>query len=270
MNNQETFPCDGLIEYIAGEGSNIERKRFERHLASCSACKEEAAQLREVWDSLPDQAELLELPADLKDEVFRPLFIEEYKEPAGITYRQASRLPRFARIASWAAVLALVFMSGWMMRGIGVPNTTESAMANTAPTKIETLFHLSAATDNGKFTDHPRAYGVACMVRSDQQDQFVVYVFGTPQTQGSEAYQVWLWNDGKRHSAGTFTVDSSGIGIMTIPVTEQTPAVEWVSVSLEPDPYSSEPKGTKMFDSDEHYSAGLGLNLATIRSHLLG
>jgi anti-sigma factor RsiW len=82
MNSQDTFPCDGLIDYIAGEGTNIERKRFERHLASCSACKEEAVQLREAWDSLPDQAELLELPADLKDQVFRPLFIEEDNETA--------------------------------------------------------------------------------------------------------------------------------------------------------------------------------------------
>lgn len=270
MNNQETFPCDGLIEYIAGEGSNIERKRFERHLAVCSSCKEEAAQLREAWDSLPDQAELLELPADLKGQVFNPLFLEDDKEAARIAAQRPSRLKRFTRIASWAAALALVFMSGWLMRGISIPNLYDTSIAQSAPTKIDTLFHLSAARDTGKFTDHPRAYGVACLVRSEQQDQFVVYVFGTPQTQGSEAYQVWVWNDGKRHSAGTFTVDATGIGIMTIPVTEKTPAIEYVSVSLEPDHFSAEPKGTRMFEAEERYSAGQGLQLATIRSHLLG
>ncbi|WP_161793411.1 anti-sigma factor domain-containing protein [Cohnella kolymensis] len=150
------------------------------------------------------------------------------------------------------------------------PNLYDTSIAQSAPTKIETLFHLTASRDTGKFTDHPRAYGVACLVRSERQDQFVVYVFGTPQTEGSEAYQVWVWNEGQRHSAGTFTVDASGIGIMTIPVTEKTPAIEYVSVSLEPDQFSDEPKGTRMFEAEERYSAGQGLQLATIRSHLLG
>lgn len=270
MHNYEASQCDGLIDYIAGLGSNIERKRFERHLASCPVCKEEAVEFGEVWERLPEDMELLELPADLKDEVFRPLFVQSNNPTEAVPDSHRSNLKRAVLALAWTAALAAVFMAGWLARATGIPSSEATMFTETAPTRIDKLFHLTAALDNGKFTDNPRAYGVACIVRSEHQDQFVVYIFGSPETRGSETYQVWIWNDGERHSAGKFTVDSSGIGIMTIPVTEQTPVIESVSVSLEPDHASTRPEGTKMFQSEENYSAGFEADMATIVSHLLG
>jgi hypothetical protein len=152
------------------------------------------------------------------------------------------------RWAVGAAVMLIAFTAGWFSREMVPRHSVEETSVQT-PTSIETLFHLSADRSNGKFADSPRAYGVACLVRSDEEERFVVYIFGSPPTRNDEAYQVWLWQDGQRTNAGTFTVGKSGIGIMTLPLTEGISEIEEVGVTLEPNNHSVEPRGPKMFGS---------------------
>ncbi|MFC5467594.1 anti-sigma factor domain-containing protein [Cohnella suwonensis] len=255
MEIKETTPCDGLVDYMAGEGTDLERKRFEKHLVTCSACTEEATAWREVWDRLTDDVTMVEPPADLKDSVLRPLFDanemiqEPVKQPRGF------RGKRLIRAVSWTAVLISVFIAGWLMRGIQTPSSETEAIAQ-APTNIETIFNLTAENGSGMFADNSRAWGLACLIRSENKEQLVVYIFGSPQTQGQEAYQVWLWKGDQRSSAGTFTVGSSGVGILTLPLTESIPDIEAVGVTLEPNSHSSEPKGPKMFGSDKQETTG--------------
>lgn len=255
MNDRETSPCEGLIEYLTGEGSDMERKRFEKHLTTCSTCQEEVILWRQVWDNLADDAELVELPADLKDEVMGSIVARESHTPVSV--EKKPRMPRFhyGKWAMGAAVLLLVFLSGWLLGNFQPLSTVKESSAQT-PDSIDTLFHLSAVRSNGKFDDSPRAYGVACLVRSKDQEQLVVYVFGTPQTKDGEAYQVWLLKDGQRTSAGTFTVGESGIGIMTLPLREGIPDMDAVGVTLEPDNQSTSPRGPKMFGSLQQDTAG--------------
>jgi hypothetical protein len=251
MNNRETSNCDSLYEYLTGEGTDMQRKRFERHLETCSACKEEAAIWKEVWDHLADDVELIEPPADLKDAVLLPLFEKEDSFSQPRIKVRSSMYKSYLKIGAGAALLAAVFLAGWLLRDGQLQFDNKQEASVQLPANIETLFHLTAQRENGKFEDSPRAYGVACLVRSDGAEQLVVYVFGSPQTQDREAYQVWLLNNGERTSAGTFTVGSSGIGIMTLPLRDGIPTIDSVGVTLEPDSHSSAPRGPKMFGSSE-------------------
>ncbi|TFE24872.1 anti-sigma factor [Cohnella luojiensis] len=256
MNDRETSPCEGLIEYLTGEGSDMERKRFEKHLVACSSCQEEAVLWHQVWDRLADDAEIIELPTDLKDDVMGSIVARE--SLSSVAAGKGPRKPRFRNVKKRAmgiAILLIVFLSGWLLGNLQPLSTMKESSAQT-PDSIETLFHLSAVKSNGKFEDSPRAYGVACLVRSKDQDQLVIYVFGTPQTKDGEAYQVWLLKDGQRTSAGTFTVGESGIGIMTLPLQEGIPEMDAVGVTLEPDNQSTSPRGPKMFGSSKQDTTG--------------
>jgi hypothetical protein len=255
MSNRETSACEGIFEYLSGEGSDMQRKWFERHLATCSACKEEASVWREVWEHLAEDVELLEPPADLKEFVLGPLFDNEKANEKPIKKTSRFRTKRFFAGAIGIALLAGVFLSGWLLRDMQYRSADKVASVQ-SPASIETLFRLSANRAGGKFVDNPQAYGVACLVKSDSKEQLVVYVFGSPRTKNSEAYQVWLLKDGERSSAGTFTVGASGIGIMTMPLTEGIPDFDAVGVTLEPDSHSSSPRGPKMFGSSQQYSSG--------------
>src|SRR5438477_331565 len=114
MNERKMSPCEGLIEYLTGEGSDMERKRFEKHLASCSSCQEEAILWQQVWDRLGDDVELLELPIELKDEVMGSIF--DQKESTSSKSAASTRITRSRfRYTKWAtgiAVLLVVFLSG--------------------------------------------------------------------------------------------------------------------------------------------------------------
>lgn len=254
MSNQEKSACEGISEYLSGEGSDMQRKRFERHLATCSDCMEEASLWREVWERLAEDVELIEPPADLKEFVLRPLLDNEKA-----VERSIKKAPRFhtKRIIAGAIGIALfagVFLSGWLLRDMQYRSADKAASVQ-SPASIETLFRLSANRAGGKFDGNPQAYGVACLVKSDSKEQLVVYVFGTPRTKDSEAYQVWLLKNGQRTSAGTFTVGASGIGIMTLPLTNGIPDMDAVGVTLEPDSHSTSPRGPKMFGSTQQYSS---------------
>lgn len=265
MKQPETTSCDGLITYLTGELSDMQRKRFEKHLASCVSCQEEAHVWNEVWGRLTDGLILLDPPADLKDDVMRSIDDDyqhddadykndHFQEGRTLNIRTFSKSNKglLARSLKWGigvAVVLIAFMSGWFAKETQLKLPDIEASAQT-PSSIETLFHLSADRGNGKFADSPRAYGVACLVRSENEERFVVYIFGSPPTQDDEAYQVWLWKDGQRTNAGTFKVGNSGIGIMTLPLNEGLDDIDAVGVTLEPNNRSVEPRGPKMFGSE--------------------
>jgi hypothetical protein len=255
MNNRETAACEDLFEYLSGEGTDMQRKRVERHLATCISCIEEAAIWHEVWDRLAEDVEMVDLPADLKDQVLRPLFELENKVQQPIKKERKFRVNRYSRWAIGTAILLTVFLFGWFFRDLQAVTSEKEAAVQT-PASIETLFRLSAERANGKFDGNPRAYGVACLVKSNCKEQLVVYVFGTPQTRDGETYQVWLLKNGQRTNAGTFTVGTSGIGIMTLPLTKGIPEIDAVGVTLEPDSHSSSPRGPKMFGSSKPAESG--------------
>lgn len=151
-----------------------------------------------------------------------------------------------------AALLALVFAGGWFARGMADPGPDARAMPPfAAESRIETLYPLTAVRENGLFAEGVRAYGVACLVRSGDSERLVVYVFGSPRTEGDERYQVWLQRDGERSSAGTFTVDVAGIGILTLPFDSGASPFDAVGVTLEPGAGSEFPRGPQMFGSGE-------------------
>nr|AIA11762.1 Anti-sigma-K factor rskA [uncultured bacterium] len=253
MNSQGTSPCGGLIDYIAGASSDVERKRFEHHMAYCTSCKEEVANWRNVWDHLSDDMELIDPPADLKDEVLGPLLRSADDPNRAPNEKKVRKFRIFSIATACAAVLAIVFATGWFSAVLRMDASKTSEQVSQfpgMPTSIDTLYYLSAFKDSGLFEGRQSSYGVACFVRSGQEEQLVVYIFDSPATVGSEAYQVWLWQNGERRSAGTFTVDASGTGIMTLPVTDGSTSVDAIGVTLEPDHLSTTPHGPKMFGTE--------------------
>lgn len=254
MNRPDENPCEGLIDYIVGASSDVERKRFERHMAACATCRDETASLRDVWELQAEDMDILEPPADLKDEVLGPLLrATNQDEPRLTLSRKRKRAFKKIRIyASSAALFALVFVAGWFS-AISLSSGSGSAevSAQQLPATIDTLYRLTAVEESGKFEGKSHAYGVACKVSSAQGEQLVVYVFGSPATKGSEAYQVWLWYKGERRSAGMFKVDSTGIGMMTLPITDKFAPFDAIGVTLEPDSASTTPRGPKVFGTDQ-------------------
>lgn len=258
INEDFAQSCDFLFEYKLGSGSEVERKRFERHLAECAPCRSEAALWSETWERLHEEAPDIEPPPELKTEVMNAIFKKdgrtEQTKQTRVETRSRSRRRWPAMTAALLLTASLAFTAGrWSASEFWSRNgEQESEMAaNTTPDRIEALFHLAADKNSGRFADFPRAYGVACIVQSEEGKRLVVYVFGSPGTTGKQTYHVWLRHNGQRSSAGTFRVESSGFGILTVPVSDSVQAIEAIGITLEPDSRSDVPRGPKLFGSSD-------------------
>lgn len=258
MSNRESAACQGFVEYMAGEMSDVERKRFERHLTSCAACREDAAEWNEVWHRLSEEAPLIDPPADLRDEALGAAFAgmpperraDVAEEGRSVRHVTAGIGHPVLRRYLFAAVLIAVFCAGFGLRALlPVNEGPDRQAAASSPSQIERVLRLAPVADAWPGDVDKQAYGVACLIRSAGEQHLVVYVFGTPGTAGSEAYHVWLLKDGKRSSAGTFTVGESGIGLLSVPWPEASPAFDQVGITLEPNPDTAEPMGPKLFGS---------------------
>ncbi|WP_276351376.1 anti-sigma factor [Cohnella caldifontis] len=256
MENRDTALCQGLADYMTGEMSDVERKRFERHLDTCAACREDAAEWRLVWDRLAEEAPQLELPADLKEEVLGAVFGSgqsrsgDSASPARAFSTVPSRGTAWRRLAVIMAVVA-AFAAGFVLRGPLSSSlmTAPAPAASASVSEIERIYRLTPASEASPYLSRSGAYGVACLMNNGGERSLAVYVFGTAKTEGDQVYHVWLLRDGKRDSAGTFKVGSSGVGLLTVPWTDRRQGFDQVGITLEQNGNTTSPQGPKIFGS---------------------
>ena len=244
-DNGQQQVCGMCLDYISGVCSDEDKRAFERHLQDCADCRAEIEELRLVWEAFPDRMERIEPPKDLKKQVM------DAARAADGNRKPASRRHSTKRLMTRAFVsaAALLFIAGsvWnyslYRERIVTPLPLEQALDLPAA-QIEQLVSLKAAD-----SESARAYGVACIVNNGQSKQFIVYVFGAQPTVDSQAYQVWLLQDGQKRSAGTFRVDEKGIGVLALPIASSSLAFDSIGITLEPDDRGDQPRGDKKFGS---------------------
>lgn len=244
-DNGQKLICDMCLDYISGACTDEDKRAFERHLPNCADCRAEIDELRLVWEAFPDSMERIEPPKDLKKQVMDAALAADGDRKPASSRPSAKRWITRALVS----VAALVFIAGsvWnyglYRERMAAPLTLEQALDIPAM-QIEQLVSLKPEDSQAE-----RAYGVACIVNNGQSKQFIVYVFGAQATAGSQAYQVWLLQDGQRRSAGTFRVDEQGIGVLALPIASDSLTFDSIGITLEPDDRGDQPRGNKKFGS---------------------
>lgn len=237
MSDNKTTICELCLAYVSGECSLEEQHAFEHHLSTCHECQVTLNDLQMIWESLPAELDLIEPPKDLKKKVMNtvtgPPIVNKYW------------------ITVSAALFALLFVGSLWIQSLKEDQVdsvipVEQALSVSAA-HIEKIVTLQSVT-----YDASSAYGVACIVNNGEDRQFVVYVFNATETTDQQVYQVWLMNDNKRSSAGTFQVNSQGVGLLAMPISSDDFAFRTVSISLEPDDKGNEPRGAKVFESVQY------------------
>lgn len=268
MDEERTPLCDLCINIMTGECTLEERLAFERHLPECPACQAEMKELMETWGALYADMEWMNPPEDLKQQVLNAAFAADKPEmeeapsakPNALEARPAAgqirwysaKKSRFMTIA--ASVLFVLFLASSALNiqlyrnRNETPATLAQEALNVSASQIKMAVPLRAQS-----AEYADAYGFACIVDNGKNKQFVVYVYGAPQTAADEAYQVWLIKDGVRTSAGTFRVTKDnadpGLGVLTLPMRTDKLNFDTIGITLEPDDKGNQPRGKKMFSS---------------------
>jgi hypothetical protein len=230
--NKDTI-CHWRYDYIAEALPIGQVRMFEQHLLSCPDCRRELEDMRIVWEALPADMERYEPPQDLKSHIMQAV---RSAEPDPVVRESAARLSRprayVRRAATAAAVLLMLAGTVWNYALYRDRISTAATVAEQPPglaaSQLERVVSLEPSG-----SDEDEAYGVACIVNNGASKQFVVYVFGAQATADEEAYRVWLQAGEQKTAAGDFVVDDSGIGLLTLPISEEKAAFDAVSISFE-------------------------------------
>jgi F0F1-type ATP synthase assembly protein I len=255
MQEHETKDCQDLISYMIGECSELERAAFERHLRTCSACREELLELQTVWDALPFEMDEIEAPTDLKNEVMQAIHalpqtksqINRSTTAQDVHAIQQKRVRNFVVKFGWiAAILVGVIIGGlWSKTFFDKPTTLAGSLLN-QPAEVLRTFDLKAADSS-----MPTAKGTAWVLKHGDTNNVVVNLQGLKKTKGDWTYQVWLVSKGsdnttKRYNCGTLNVDDKGNGVLTYPINAKFIGFDAVGVTLEADANGNQPRGKKV------------------------
>lgn len=255
MKEPNHLSNDELIAVLTGEYSPEEASQFRRHLEACPSCRTELAQLQEVWQSLAFDVDEFEPPADLKQQVLNACVDEEKEAVVESASEQRPRLSGPTRQPSlpvkrrltfrWihgltAALFVLVV--GMFIWNLQLQQQVTALPADSEePNRIVKWYTLQSFA-----VESQEAQGMACIVENGDRRNLVVYLWNLEESPGDEVYQVWLLNDGKRTSAGSFDVGQSGLGVLTLNLSSDTDAIDQIGITLEPDAGSNEPRGKKV------------------------
>lgn len=235
--------CDQLIPYIANELKESERMAFVEHLRNCTNCREEYQELSQAWHALPFDYTEREVPESLKGEVLK--FVFDHKRKSGMDTFMVKISKFVMRLKSHftpvsASIVAVMLLA---IIGLGIANVHgKNGHAENVPVEILTAIPLKAANQ------HPGTNGIAYIVQQGSEKNLVVHVHEFPVIKASQVYQVWLLKNGTREKGGMFKPDENGSGILTYQLAEgQT--FDQIGITVEPDAYSSQPRGEKIAGS---------------------
>lgn len=210
----------------------LERARFEQHLAQCEDCRAEVAELRETAALLAETTAVAP-PASLRDSVLsgisqvRPLAPEVPTSPARHAARPA------ARGRAWmpflvAAALALIVGAGALVMQPWAPSDVERL---TAAEQV-----LQAPDAEEVFVDLGEA-GRATVVRSKSQDRAVITTEDMVSAPSGKDYELWFIEGDEFVSAGLMPDEPD----QTVVLDGSAGAAAAVGITVEPDGGSKQP-----------------------------
>jgi anti-sigma-K factor RskA len=218
-----------------------DRARFERHLAGCEACRQEAGSLREDASLLPAVTAAAP-PARVREQVLAevarmrqqpPLTMEG---PAGGAVRRGLRLraPRMAVAIAGGCMLVALVLGGLFI------NTQQRLSQEQAHNRAMTT--VLNAPDAKIMSARGNTGGTATVVMSHRDHALVLTTASLPVLPTGKRYQVWLMGLHRTRAAGMLPAPRRG---MTAPVVVSgIEAGDQVGLTVEPASGSSSPTST--------------------------
>jgi anti-sigma factor RsiW len=198
-----------------------ERERYEAHLATCEACREELQGFWHVAGALGHAAGGPQPPAALRERILAQARAER---PNVVPFRRRATAP----VVSAAAAVAAVVAVGLGIWSVGLANDLDAARDE-----------LSVLEDPNARTSET-AGGEASLVVTPAGDAALVVRKLAPAPEGKD-YEIWVFENGVPRPGGVF--DEPGVARIARPVEPG----QMVAVTLEQDGGVDAPTGAPLF-----------------------
>jgi anti-sigma-K factor RskA len=230
MNETDIHKLTGA--YAMDALDDLERARFEQHLATCEDCRAEVAELRETAALLSETVAVLP-PASLRDSVLagisqvRPLAPEVIASPSRHADRPAARGRGWVPFLV-AAALALIAGVGALVTQPWAPSDDERLTA--AEQVLQAPDAQEVSVDLGEA-------GRATITRSKSEDRAVITTEDMVSAPSGKDYELWFIDGDEFVSAGLMPDDPD----QTVVLDGSASAAAAVGITVEPDGGSKQP-----------------------------
>jgi anti-sigma-K factor RskA len=182
---------------------DVERARFEHHLAACESCRVEVASFRATVTELAG-IEAVEPPPSMRSEVLARAQTTRQVSPI---LREAAPRLHVQRLLSVAAGFLLVAVVGLSALSAGLANRIDDLEQLAVP-----VSEVLRSSDTVRLAEGQTPEGgVVRVLASPTTGQAVLVTNGFATVDADLAYQVWLVDaDGEPTSAGLLDLDGDG------------------------------------------------------------
>ncbi|GAA2720840.1 anti-sigma factor [Actinocorallia aurantiaca] len=218
-----------LAPYALDALDDLERRRFEHHLAECASCAEELRGLRETTAML-GLAASSRPPAALRTRVMDEI-ARTRQLPPGTGARRRWTLPGLPLLlTAAAAMIAVIVFAGYAALQSPAPGPTP-------PSDPRVSAVLSAA--DARSVDVEAAGGTGTIVFSRSLNKAVITMSGLPEVPAGRDYELWLIGPRKPRSAGLMREETQ--------VISSVDDATHVGVTIEPEGGSPTPSSAPLF-----------------------
>ena len=172
--------------YAVDAVDELERARFERHLAGCDSCRAEVDSLRETA-ALFSETSAVEPPASLRDSVLAGIQTVRPLPPVLVAASERGRSTRRRFPALVAAAAALIVVGGVGAVAIDRANDDNSTQEALSPAD-----RVLQAADAQTATKTMAGGGKATVVRSPSLKRAVIMTEDMPDAPSLHTYELWL------------------------------------------------------------------------------
>jgi anti-sigma-K factor RskA len=248
---------DDLPLYSVGALSSEESERLQRHLADCSACREELNSLNEAAAQIALAVEPAALPAHFREQLMARLDEQRRAEVAPIDGQLRDSDRRFQSRSAWfwapafaILVFALAFVAVWKQNR-RLDDETRDLSARLASSRealeragefIHALTapdaqHVSLVAAGAKVQPEAKA------VYSPRQHSLVLLADHLDSLPAHKIYELWLLpaNGSNPLPAGTFKPDVRGSAALVLSQLGDGVAAKGFAVTVEDEPGSATP-----------------------------
>ena len=232
--------CTHLLDYFNRSLTIEEERTFEQHLEECPSCAAELEELYLLTADLPYLAEEVDVPSDLKSNVFAA--IDEKHEgvatvkpfPQPTREQSSAKKKGFAIPLLAAALIASIITNAYLVTMDREP-TSEIAQSDLQLIG-KALLDPQPGADN--------ASAVAMMIKDNNETVLLVDANNLPTLKDNEVYQVWVIEKDTPQPAGSFTPSADGNGTVTYPMDGLQGDYDTVAITIETEPNLPLPEGS--------------------------
>jgi len=249
MSHKQEYE-DNITLYSLGLLSGAELEELKRHIESgCATCEKLLEESNIVFSALPYGLEDVPVPDSLEDSIFDKIELREEvpqtSPKAGFWQSVRPFWLNLGTAASFALIVFLIISNLMLMNKLSSQRADmDELIAKSGKESHVMHFMMAPKLDSVELASQMSGMdATGKLLMNPETHQALLLVSNAPTLEKGKTYQLWIVDEGKPVSMGTFDVDSKGNTMMEIKSMPEPTKNSQFAITLEPEGGMPHPTG---------------------------